>query len=390
MDNTNSPPVVPPSFLVEKVLKLNSILESLNLKTQSSYSRVVCKKEKDSDVMLIKLIKDNNNLSKEELDENDDVLGEEEFEGDHFDKFLTRSELVYHKYLTSSPFSSMIMSNPIIVGGNPLNLKIPCNIGNVHVGRAYINLDSPLNIMSRGCYNWIMTTPLEPRKDSKSPSGINNFTGRVRGMPIFVGNFTYVSDFMIVEDISSVIDPRLSPVVLGKPFVELSDMTYDLSLGVVKFTKGVEEISYKMPHKIEQYDSLSDMKKENMKSVYFRNEDDKRKGVEYVMSKILGFYKECLELGPEYRTRLEESTSGNNGNQGGVTQKSSFAWGQANPKCMVLGRYLEEIHVTWAQFWKKPDKMANGYEEGTKNCNQNVKTASGKDVTPSGPYSDDV
>ncbi|GKF47107.1 hypothetical protein Tco_0136909 [Tanacetum coccineum] len=138
-------------------------------------------------------------------------------------------------------------------------------------------------------------------------------------MPIFVGNFTYVSDFMIVEDISSVIDPRLSPVVLGKPFVELSDMAYDLSLGVVKFTKGVEEISYKMPHKIEQYDSLSDMKKESMKSVYFRNEDDKRKGVEYVMSKILGFYKECLELGPEYRTRLEESTSGNNGNQGGVT-----------------------------------------------------------------------
>ncbi|GJX00759.1 hypothetical protein Tco_0184672 [Tanacetum coccineum] len=91
----------------------------------------------------------------------------------------------------------------------------------------------------------IMKTPLEPRKDYKSPSGINNFTGRVRGMPIFIGNFTYVSDFMIVEDISSVIDPRLSPVVLGKPFVELFDMTCDLSLG--------------MP--IEQYDLLSDMEK---------------------------------------------------------------------------------------------------------------------------------
>ncbi|GKB84769.1 hypothetical protein Tco_0957041 [Tanacetum coccineum] len=28
-----------------------------------------------------------------------------------------------------------------------------------------------------------------------------------------------------------------------------------------------------------------------------------------------------------------------------------------------LGRHLEEIHVTWAQFWKKPDKMANGHED---------------------------
>ncbi|GJR53493.1 hypothetical protein Tco_1404014 [Tanacetum coccineum] len=172
--------------------------------------------------------------------------------------------------------------------------------------------------MSKGCYNWIMTTPLEPRKDFKSPSGINSFTGRVRGMPIFIGNFTYASDFMIVEDISSVIDPRLSPAVLGKPFVELSDMNYDLSLGVVKFTKGVEEISYKMPYKIEEYNSLVDMEKENMKSVYFRNKEDKRKGVEYVMSKILRFYKESLELGPEYRIRLEESES--NGNQGGVTE----------------------------------------------------------------------
>ncbi|GJT12736.1 hypothetical protein Tco_0859778 [Tanacetum coccineum] len=42
-----------------------------------------------------------------------------------------------------------------------------------------------------------------------------------------------------------------------------------------------------------------------MKSVYLRNEEDKRRGVDYVMSKILGFYKECLELGPEYVTGLD-------------------------------------------------------------------------------------
>ncbi|GJU79062.1 hypothetical protein Tco_1276132 [Tanacetum coccineum] len=51
-----------------------------------------------------------------------------------------------------------------------------------------------------------------------------------------------------------------------------------------------------------------------------KNEEDKKKGVEYVMSKILGFYKECLELGPEYRTGLEESISGSSENQGGVTK----------------------------------------------------------------------
>ncbi|GJT91149.1 hypothetical protein Tco_1079994 [Tanacetum coccineum] len=174
--------------------------------------------------------------------------------------------------------------------------------------------------MTRGCYNWIMTQQLEPRKDHKSLSEIYNFTGRVRGIHVFVGNYTYVLNFMTVEDISSVIDPRMSPVVLGQPFVELSNMTYDSSLGVVKFTNRDEKITYKMPHKIDQYDSLSNMEKENTKLVNFKNEDDKRKGVEYVMSKILGFYKECLELGPKYQTKLEESgNSESNGNQGGVT-----------------------------------------------------------------------
>ncbi|GJR20791.1 hypothetical protein Tco_0969318 [Tanacetum coccineum] len=39
---------------------------------------------------------------------------------------------------------------------------------------------------------------------------------------------------------------------------------------------------------------------------YHKNEEDKRRGVEYVMNKILGFYKECLELGPEYLTEVAD------------------------------------------------------------------------------------
>nr|GEW60085.1 hypothetical protein [Tanacetum cinerariifolium] len=80
---------------------------------------------------------------------------------------------------------------------------------------------------------------------------------------------------------------------------------------VVRFTNEFEEITYKMPHKIEQYNSLSYLEKEHTKPVYFRNEEDKRRGVDYVMIKILGFYKECVELGPGYLTGLEE--------EGGVT-----------------------------------------------------------------------
>ncbi|GKA21069.1 hypothetical protein Tco_0701058 [Tanacetum coccineum] len=83
-------------------------------------------------------------------------------------------------------------------------------------------------------------------------------------------------------------------------------MTHDPPGGVVRFTNRNDEVSYKMPHMIEQYNSLSNLKKEHIKSVYLRNEEEKRRGIEYVMSKILRFYKECLELGPEYATGMED------------------------------------------------------------------------------------
>ncbi|GKA05083.1 hypothetical protein Tco_0684203 [Tanacetum coccineum] len=211
-------------------------------------------------VMFIELNKKYNDPCKEEFGEDEGaVTGEVEVE--YFDTFPTRSELAYHKYLTCGPIPSIFLRNPIIVGGCPSNLKIPCNIGHVHVEKAYIDLNSPLNVMTHMQYNWIMRKQLEPKEDPEGIIGVSNFIGRTKGMHIFIGNFTYVSDFMIVGDISSIIDPRLSQVVLGKPFIEISNMTHGLSEGVVKFTKGTNEIAYKMPYKIEQYNSLLDLEK---------------------------------------------------------------------------------------------------------------------------------
>ncbi|GJW55089.1 hypothetical protein Tco_0099174 [Tanacetum coccineum] len=97
------------------------------------------------------------------------------------------------------------------------------------------------------------------------------------------GTKSYPVEIMLERNSWTVIystNPRLSQVVLGKPFVEMSNMTHDPSEGVVRITNETNEIAYKMPHKIEQYNSLSDLEKEHTKSVYLRNEDDKRRGVE--------------------------------------------------------------------------------------------------------------
>ncbi|GJY94961.1 MAK10-like protein [Tanacetum coccineum] len=296
--NSNPQPQLNPfaSIATEQVRKLNSMLKSLGFVPQSSNTKLVCTKEDDGEVMFIEIIRDKDEPQNEITTEGPTV--------EYFDTFPTRDELTYHKYLMCGLIPSIFLRNPIIIEGCPSNLKIPCNIRHVHIEKAYIDLNSPLNIMTRMMYNWITRRKLNPGEDANG--GFNNFTGKIKRMHVFIGNFTYLVDFMIIDGISSIIDLRLSQVVLGRPFIEISNMTHDLPEGVVRFTYGDDDIAYKMPHKIEQYNSLSNLEKEHTKSVYLRNDEDKKRGVEYVMSKILGFYKECLELGPEYITGMED------------------------------------------------------------------------------------
>ncbi|GKD75890.1 hypothetical protein Tco_1334172 [Tanacetum coccineum] len=263
-----TPPDLSISFVTEKVLKFNSLFESLGLVPPSPNAELVCTKEEDGDVMFIEIILKDDSSHKEEPEAR---------------------------------------------------------------------------------VQEIMRRKLNPKENGNE--GISNFTGRIKGMHAFVGNFTYVVDFMIVEDISSIIDPR--------------------------FTNENDEVTYKMPRKIEQYNSLSNLEKEHTKLDYLRNEEDKRRGIDYVikvkgsiltpykagvpflplvepevaslplvgvglstsqpppytvedgigthnpwktvlgpitrgrrywelLTYLLTFYKECLELGPEYVTGLDE------------------------------------------------------------------------------------
>ncbi|GJX86746.1 MAK10-like protein [Tanacetum coccineum] len=244
-ENIHVNPSIPPDpsvvFITEKVLKFNSFFKSPGLVPQSSDTEVVCTKGDDGEVMFIEIIRKNDD-SREDGPEEEGNITTEGVGVEYFDMFPTRNELAYHKYLMYGPIHLIFLRNPIITEGCPSNLKIPCNIGHVHVEKAYIDPNSPLNIMTRMMYNWIMSKKLDPRENSNK--GIRNFTGRIKGMHVFIGNFTYIVDLMIVENISSIIDPRLSQVVLGKPFVEISNMTHDPLEGVVRFTNGNNEVTY--------------------------------------------------------------------------------------------------------------------------------------------------
>ncbi|GKE03842.1 hypothetical protein Tco_1395860 [Tanacetum coccineum] len=141
--NTNPSTPLDPlvSFITEKFLKLNSFFESLGLVPQLSSIEFVYTKGDDGDLMFIEILKKNDDFCMEEPEEGG-------LEVEYIDIFPSWSELVFHKYLMCGPIPSIFLRNPIIMKGCPSNLKIPCNIGHMHVEKAYIDLNSPLNIMT--------------------------------------------------------------------------------------------------------------------------------------------------------------------------------------------------------------------------------------------------
>ncbi|GJZ68001.1 protein kinase-like domain, concanavalin A-like lectin/glucanase domain protein [Tanacetum coccineum] len=179
----------------------------------------------------------------------DSLDGSDEIE--YFDTFPTLEELEYHEWLLKYPKPSWVKAK--IRTGNLNNIKISCKMGHFLKRQAYIDLESPINVMSKQHYNGIMNKGLELRQKPSNPSKNNNFVGRVRGLKVFVGNFTYECNFMILEDTTSIIDHHLGEVVFGKPFARKTGLVYDQEEGTVTFEKDDEKITFKMSHKMEAF-----------------------------------------------------------------------------------------------------------------------------------------
>ncbi|GJT83231.1 hypothetical protein Tco_1057573 [Tanacetum coccineum] len=125
-------------------------------------------------------------------------------------------------------------------------------------------------------YNWIMSNRLEPRRKPSNTKKSYNFVEKVRGLKVFIGNFTYKCNFMVLEDTTSVIDHDLGSVVFGKLFMETIGHVYDIREGIDMFEKDKEKIMFKMPHKMEMFKHIdfTDIKIDGIPPFVIESDDD--------------------------------------------------------------------------------------------------------------------
>ncbi|GJT98384.1 hypothetical protein Tco_1093902 [Tanacetum coccineum] len=129
---------------------------------------------------------------------------EEDEDGEYFNSFPTMEELTHHEWILKNPLPP-------------------------------VDLESPINVMSRRQYNQIMTYGLGSRLKPSNPNKISNFVRRVRSLKIFIGSFSYKCDFMILEDTTSIIDRHLGEMAFGRPFIDETGLVYDREEGAVIF-----------------------------------------------------------------------------------------------------------------------------------------------------------
>ncbi|GJV12943.1 hypothetical protein Tco_1354484 [Tanacetum coccineum] len=107
---------------------------------------------------------------------------------------------------------------------------------------AYLDPFLPMNIISRKAYNTIMVDRLEGTG--------KNLVAIVRDVYVFVGRFTYITDFVVLEDIGEFIMSDMAEVLMGGPFRKITKLKYDVAKGLVSFTKIFETYTYRMPRTI--------------------------------------------------------------------------------------------------------------------------------------------
>ncbi|GJT50251.1 hypothetical protein Tco_0976408 [Tanacetum coccineum] len=102
------------------------------------------------------------------------------------------------------------------------NLAFECMIG-FRKFTAYLDLFLPMNIISRKAYNTIMVKGLEGMG--------KNLVSVIKDVYVFVGSFTYIMDFVVLEDIGEFIMSDMAEVLMGIPFRKITKLKYDVAKG---------------------------------------------------------------------------------------------------------------------------------------------------------------
>ncbi|GJT91440.1 hypothetical protein Tco_1080285 [Tanacetum coccineum] len=128
----------------------------------------------------------------------------------------------------------------------------------------------------------------------------NNVVGAVMNVPIFVGTFSVMTDFVVLEHMEAYRDERMGDVIFGKPFLREVGIKVKRFEGIITLYNGDDEVTYQMVRSHPRFKNYTNEQCNKIPPLLKVSEKDKKNGILHAYQKLKGFYKGVLNLRPDY------------------------------------------------------------------------------------------
>ncbi|GKA88202.1 homeodomain-like protein [Tanacetum coccineum] len=171
------------------------------------------------------------------------------------------------------------------------NLKFSCMIGFRFTHANFFPLLYD-NVMSKKFQNSIM-------KEKMVYKG-NNVIGALMNVPIFVGTFSVVTYFAVLENMDAYRDEEMGNVIFGEPFLREVEIKTRRFEGMITIYNGNDEVTYQMVRSHSRFKHHTNEQCSKIPPLLKVSKEDKMNGISHPYQKLKGFYKGILNLGPDY------------------------------------------------------------------------------------------
>ncbi|GKF26774.1 hypothetical protein Tco_0082668 [Tanacetum coccineum] len=118
--------------------------------------------------------------------------------------------------------------------------------------------------------------------------------------PIFVGTFSIVTDFAVLEDMDAYRDEGMGDVIFGEPFLTEVGIKARWFEGTITIYISDDEITYQMMQSYPRFKHHTNEQCNKIPPSLKVSEKDEKNGILHAYQKLKGLYKGVLSLGPDY------------------------------------------------------------------------------------------
>ncbi|GJV08275.1 hypothetical protein Tco_1345931 [Tanacetum coccineum] len=127
-----------------------------------------------------------------------------------------------------------------------------------------------------------------------------NVIGAFMNVPIFVGNFSIVIDFAVVENMDAYRDQDMGEVIVGEPFCRENYVKARRFAEMITIYNGNDSVTYQMAQSHPRFKHLTNAQCNKMRPLLKVSAHEKLNGISHPYQKLKSFYKGVLNLGLEY------------------------------------------------------------------------------------------